>query len=428
MLNATLHPFRSAEARRLALVFAVVYFAQGMWRLPVQPITFVLKEGFGYSATQVATLFSLTTIPWLIKPAYGLLSDFVPLFGRRRKSYLMLNCVLAAAAGLVLSLLPGYTPLPIALLFMVMGLGLAFTDVMTDALMVENGKRMGLTGGFQSVQWASLYTASVLVGMGGGALTERGALHLAFFLAALFPLLSFTMAIFAIREGRVGRQAGQCQATWTAIRGSLRSRDLWVVAGFILFWTFSPSIGTPLFFYQTDTLKFSQQFIGTLTSLSSAAAIVGALAYAGIARSFSLKTILNISVGIGVTSMLAYLAYQDATSAVIVEVTVGCIGTIAMLSFLDLAAQACPKQAEGTFFALLMSVFNAGGQGSEIVGGWLYDSFGYTWLILISAAFTALCWLLVPLVRVEQIEAVAAAPQMAGATPLPRPVAQAVEP
>src|SRR5207253_244370 len=141
-------------------------------------------------------------------------------------------------------------------------------------------------------------------------------------------------AIFAIREGRVGRQAGQFQATWTAIRGSLRSRDLWVVAGFILFWTFSPSIGTPLFFYQTDTLKFSQQFIGTLTSLSSAAAVV-----------------------------------------------------------------------------------DAGGQGSEIVGGWLYDSFGYTWLILISAAFTALCWLLVPLVRVEQIEACAAAPQMAGATP-----------
>src|SRR2546428_1239620 len=188
-----------------------------MWRLPVQPITFVLKEGFGYSATQVATLFSLTMIPWLIKPAYGLLSDFVPLFGRRRKSYLMLNCALAAAAGLVLSLLPAYTPLRIALLCMVMGLGLAFTDVMTDALMVENGKRMGLTGGFQSVQWASLYTASALVGMGGGALTERGSLHLAFFLAALFPLLSFTMAIFAIREGRVGRQAGQCQATWTAI-------------------------------------------------------------------------------------------------------------------------------------------------------------------------------------------------------------------
>jgi hypothetical protein len=28
----------------------------------IQPITFVLKAGFGYSATQVATLLSLSTI------------------------------------------------------------------------------------------------------------------------------------------------------------------------------------------------------------------------------------------------------------------------------------------------------------------------------------------------------------------------------
>jgi MFS family permease len=418
MLKAALEPFRNPEARRLALIFAVVYFAQGMWDLPIQPITFALKERFGYSATQVASLFSLITIPWLIKPAYGLLSDFVPLFGRRRKSYLMLSCALATAAGLVLSLLPDYTPRRIALLFTVMGFGLAFTDVLTDALMVENGKRMQLTGAFQSVQWASIYTALVLVGVSGGALAERRSLHLAFFLAALFPLLSFTVAVFAVREARVGRQAGQFAATWAAIRGALRSRPLWVVAGFILFWTFSPSIGTPLFFYQTDTLKFSQQFIGTLASLSSVAGIVGALAYSAISRRFALKAILNVSIGIGVASTLAYLVYKDATSAIIIDVTFGCVGMIATLSFLDLAAKACPKQAEGTFFALLMSIYNGGTQGSQIVGGWLYDSLGYTRLILISATFSALCWLLVPLVRVEDIEARAAASDNADESPV----------
>jgi MFS family permease len=416
MRIAALEPFRTAEARRLALVFAVVYFAQGMWELPAQPITFTLKERFGYSATQVASLFSITTIPWLIKPAYGLLSDFVPLFGRRRKSYLMLNSALATAAGLVLGLLPGYTPLRIALLSTAMGLGLAFTDVVTDALMVEHGKRLQLTGAFQSVQWASIDTASVLVGIGGGVLTARGSLNLAFLLAALFPLLSCTMALVAVREERIGRQAGQFQTAWTAIRDAVRSRHLWVVAGFILFWTFSPSIGTPLFFYQTDTLQFSQPFIGMLSSLSSVVAIVGALAYTGMSRRWSLKGILNVSIGIGVTSTLAYLAYKDATSAIVIDVMYGGIGMIATLSFLDLAARACPKQAEGTFFALLMSIYNGGVQGAQITGGWLYDTLGYTWLILISAAFTALCWLLVPLVRIEQIEARAAAPDVAEGT------------
>jgi MFS family permease len=300
-----------------------------------------------------------------------------------------------------------------ALLFAAMGLGLAFTDVVVDALMVEHGQRWQLTSAYQSVQWASIQTASVLVGIGGGALAERGSLRVAFLLAALFPLLSLTLAAFALPEARVGWPAGQWRVRWTAIREALRSRPLWAVAGFLLCWTFSPSVGTPLFFYQTDTLGFSQPFIGTLASLSSVAAIMGALAYAGLSRRVALNAMLRLSIGIGVASTLAYLLYKDVVSAILIDVTLGGIGMIAMLASLDLAAKACPKQAEGTFFALLMSIYNGGVQGSEIIGGWLYETLGYPWLILISAAFTALCWLLVPLVRVEQLEAHAAAPGVA---------------
>jgi predicted MFS family arabinose efflux permease len=77
---------------------------------------------------------------------------------------------------------------------------------------------------------------------------------------------------------------------------------------------------------------------------------------------------------------------------------------IIQLIFLDLAAKACPKLAEGTFFALLMSIFNGGSQVSNITGGWLYGQIGFTTLIFISAAFTALCWLLVPLLKLDESE------------------------
>src|SRR5215468_1389901 len=98
----TLHPFQTPDAQRLAVLFAIVYFAQGMWYLPNQTITIVLKER-GLSAGQVADFFLITIIPWLIKPVYGLLSDFVPLFGRRRLSYFLITSSLAAIAGLILA-------------------------------------------------------------------------------------------------------------------------------------------------------------------------------------------------------------------------------------------------------------------------------------------------------------------------------------
>ena len=51
-------------------------------------------------------------------------------------------------------------------------LGLAFSDVLTDAMMVENGQRLGLTGAFQAVQWAAISAASIAVGLAGGRLAE----------------------------------------------------------------------------------------------------------------------------------------------------------------------------------------------------------------------------------------------------------------
>src|SRR5262249_50076725 len=64
-------------------------------------------------------------------------------------------------------------------------------------------------------------------------------------------------------------------ATWRAIRHALRERETWLVAGFIFFWTFSPSFGPAFLFYQTDTLGFDQQFIGHLGALSSLAGVAG---------------------------------------------------------------------------------------------------------------------------------------------------------
>jgi MFS family permease len=398
-----LHPFQTPDTQRLAILFAVVYFAQGMWYLPNQTLIITLKER-GLSAGQVATFFTFSVIPWLIKPAYGLLSDFVPLFGQRRKSYLLVTSSLAAGAGLAMGLVAPHSYWWLAGLFTVMGLGLAFTDVLVDALMVENGQPRGLTGAFQAVQWGAIYTASVLVGELGGFLAERRSLSAAFVLAALFPLISFAMTLFVVHDppARADREA--LRQTLAAVRKAVGERDLWIVAGFIFFWTFSPSFGPALLYYQTDRLKFSQQFIGHLAALGSIAAVGGAFIYAPLSRGVPLKRLINASIGAGVAGTLAYLLYRGAWSAVLIDTVFGGVGMITQLAFLDLAAKSCPRRVEATFFALLMSVFNGGTQSAQVVGGYLYDWLGFTTLVLISAAFTALAWILVPLVRIDRIE------------------------
>jgi len=151
-------------------------------------------------------------------------------------------------------------------------------------------------------------------------------------------------------------------------------------------------------------LKFGQQFIGHLSALASIAAVGGAIVYAPLSRRMPLKRLINLSIGIGVVSTLAYLLYRGVWSALAIDTIFGAVGMITQLAFLDLAAKSCPRRVEATFFALLMSIYNGGTQGSQVVGGYLYDWLGYTPLVLISTAFTAASWFLVPLVRIERIE------------------------
>jgi Na+/melibiose symporter-like transporter len=416
---ARLNPFKTAEARRLAFLFGVVYFAQGMWYLTEQPITIVLKDR-GLTAGQVADFALIAIVPWLIKPVYGLLSDFVPLFGRRRQSYFLLTSTLATVTGVLLAwgdwIAHGqvwavsvfgvtFTLVEGVFLFTAMALGIAFNDVLTDAMMVERGRPLGLTGAFQSVQWGCITLSLVLVGELGGRLSETRSLSTAFLIAAAFPLVSLAMGIVFVREQPARAAAGAFAETWRAIVATLGGREIWIVAGFIFFFWFSPSFGPAFLYYQTDTLGFSQQFIGRLAALGYAAGAIGAVLYAPLSRRLPLKRIVNLSIALGVAATLAYLLYRDATSAIMITIAFGPINMILNLAFLDLAARACPRRVEATFFAALMAVYNLGMRSSENVGARLYDVIGYTPLVYLAAAMTALTWLLVPLVDIDRIEA-----------------------
>jgi MFS family permease len=401
-----LHPFQTAEAQRLAMLFAVVYFAQGMWTLPVQTMTLMLKER-GLSASDVADFFLLSTIPWIIKPVYGLLSDSVPLFGRRRKSYFLLSSGLASVAGFALAVGADHGYARLAWLYTAMGLGLAFTDVLTDAVMVETGKPRGLTGAFQSVQWAAISAATLAVGVLGGYLAHSRSLRGAFLLTAGFPLVSFAMVLALLREAPSRFDRAAVRDALTAIRVAATHRDLWVVAAFIFFANFNPLFGPSFLYYQTDVLRFDQRFIGVLASLTAVGSIVGAMIYAPLSRRVPLKRLILFTIGGGTVGTFTYLFYSGPAPATVIDVLYGVLAMILQLSLLDLAAKACPKRAEGTFFALLMSIHNGSVQLSTNAGGRLYDALGFTALVLISTAMTALAWLLVPLVKIDRIEAAA---------------------
>jgi len=116
-------------------------------------------------------LLSLTYWPWVLKPAWGFIADTFPILGSRRRSYLMLAGLVSAVGYAGLGMGIGGDEKVAVLLQMTLGnFGIAFSDVVVDALVVDKARDDArLMGGLQSFSWASRALGAILSAYASGA-------------------------------------------------------------------------------------------------------------------------------------------------------------------------------------------------------------------------------------------------------------------
>ncbi|MBW3542981.1 MAG: MFS transporter [Planctomycetes bacterium] len=402
------------EVTGLVLLFGAMYFVQGIAEptagLIYQPTRSLLKS-WGQTASEITTFSAWLALPWALKPLYGLLTDFVPLLGTRRRSYLVIT-TLATAAGLgcVYLFPPGRGQTAILFWMLLLPtIGVAFSDVVVDAYMVETGQPRGLTGRLQSVQWASMYAATILTGYVGGVLSGAGRQDLAYLICAFATLCSLCLVLLFVREEHRRPQPGQFREAARQLVKAATTPAVVVAAAFLFLWNFNPFNQDVLYIYMTKPLGFSEEFAGETLSLLAVGAVLASLAYGIYCRRIPFGLLIHGSILAGIASTLAYWGLSDRLSARLISVGVGFAYMTGSLVQLDLAARACPPQAAGTTFALLMGVTNLGMSLSTGVGGKLYERWSALWtpgrafdlLVGVGAAATAACWLLVPMLRRE---------------------------
>jgi MFS family permease len=397
------------STRKLFIIFAALYFVQGTGELSAgllsQPLRSLLRN-WGSDSAEIATFMFLLGIPWYIKPIFGLLTDFIPIKGLRRKSYLILSSLLMIGGFLAATLLP-LTPgagTAILLVLLLPSFGIAFKDVATDATMIETGQPLGITGRLQSAQWGAMYAAGLLCGVAGGWISQHGQQRLGFLACALLGAVALYIAIFHIKETpRPDLHRGQLKRAIKVLGEAARTRIVILIAVFYFLLNFNPFSADVLYVHMSEELGFSEQFIGYTYTIGSFASILSCILYWLFAKRVPLRILLHGSVIFMVLSSLVYIGLGTKTSAIIISFSYGLIYMVTSLTQLELASRYCPPAAAGTVFALLMSLSNLSVSLSSILGGRLYEawklSFGastaYSLLVVAGAGFTAACWLLV---------------------------------
>ena len=388
-----------------AVVFAVEGIGQARVGIILQPLTNFLKT-HGWSPLEVTAYFGALNFPWVIKPVFGLISDFVPLFGYRRTSYLILASGAAAAGYAGIALLDD--PIRFALFLLLTSYAMATASTLCGALLAENGRTFRQSSLFVGQQWLWFYVAIMLSALAGGELVEHlsaaAALKAGAAIAAVAPVAVLLATPLLLREPRSRPSRQQFADTWHGIVAAATSRRLWLVAAFLFLYAFAPGFGTPLYYHMTDTLRFSQAYIGVLGTIAAAGWIVGALVHRWLLRRMNTASLLYLSIVLGTVSAASFLLLTDEVTAAIVNFANGFAQMIATIASLSLAARHCPQRAEGFAFAGLMSISNLADIASLNSGAFLYEHVFDSHLgplIVVSAATTAITIVLVPFLGVK---------------------------
>ncbi|KAI4379755.1 hypothetical protein MLD38_006009 [Melastoma candidum] len=388
-------------------------------------ITYGVSQGLGGSMNRVSTKYymkdvqkvqpsqsqfywGITSIPWIVKPLWGLLTDVLPLAGYRRRPYFLLSGFLGIFSMLVLSLYKVHIFLALVLLTAVSA-SAAIADVTIDACVAQNSiSHPSLASDMQSLCAFSSSIGSLLGFVASGIL-----IHLIGPMG-LFGLLSITSGLplilgFILEEPHMPdfdyKKVNQkfldaCKAIWATLQcGAVWRPSLYMYMSLAL----SLNISEGMFFWYTDAKggpSFSQETVGFLFSIGSVGSLLGAVLYHHALKSHPFRDLcLWTQVLFGLSGMLDLVlvlrlnlryGVPDYIFAVVDEGVTQLIGRLKWMPLLVLSSKLCPTGIEGTFFALLMSIDNAGLLSSSWLGGMLLHflkvtrtEFGNLWLAIL---------------------------------------------
>ena len=336
-------PFASlAMLNRRTAPPLLIYLVAGASGFSSIAETFWVRERLALSAQDLLALAAWLTVPWTLKMVFGHLVDSVPLFGSRRRAYVLLGALLQMGASLALAAAAaGLTgAVPVEAVYVAASLaavvGLVVQDCVADAMTAEVVDRTAPDGTPRDPErvQAELGDVQVLgrVAVMGGAFAVAGAggwvaqilpPEMVFLLAAALPLpslaaaamlrepagstvepspppdprilwggLAFGLAMLALGVGRpplseeiafllsLGVLFWLLRATVEGV--PRQTRRAMAAAGIVIFaFRAAPPPGPGLQWWQIDVLGYSQAFFGTLAQLGSGLAILGALLLGG---------------------------------------------------------------------------------------------------------------------------------------------------
>jgi len=385
------------------LFFILVYFNQGFGSLPSQCLYYLSRETWKLTAAQIGWIAFLTTIPWMIKPIFGIITDCLPIKNHRTKYHLIFSYILLLAC-ISYVVLFGFNIISMIVVGFLMSFCTGFNDCANDCQMVLLEQKENLSGRIQAVQWGSLGIAGLIVSVLGAFIASHFSeplnYKLAYGLTAIIPIITLIYLIKYYKE-----KPTKIKTSLALIKSNFKkalNKNFLIGLTFIACLQFAPSFGTALMIQLREKLLVDKMFLGYAGAIGTVIGLIGYILYYWKAYKYPLKKLLYFAIIFSAITNLFYLYLPNKWIIIVYNIAFGAFGGIAFLSIMAFMAKIIPQGAEGLLYALATSVNNFAGSLSSPVGGWIYDHYGYSITVVISTFFTLACLLFIPKLKINE--------------------------
>ena len=374
---------------------------------PMVSVLSSLTQSLKLPASDVAFYYTVIFIPWNFRAVYGLISDAIPLFGCRRRPYLvtsyLLVCVMQVMYGqLVHSLAASY------MLGVSLSLFFAFSEAVLDAVSVDlvrasQSEPDGETNlikkstDIQSLNMTFRTVGTILALIAAGGLSTELPPRVIISMSAIFPLMSAIICMFAPLEqnfGCIGKKNFVTYICECVRVRRLSGKPVLIPAVFILLYASLPTSSVPFMTYMYQNLGFSNSELHAVAQCASLGGLAGTVLYwRAFRNSTDIRTGFFVSICVSaLTACTRLLIIHGWTSIYFVcadEILINAASRLPLMSVQVIASlvASSPEHSmyEGFVFGLFASVEAWGGTVSGLLSAILSAQVSLVNLVAITA-------------------------------------------
>ena len=394
-MDNSLNNFIEKKYNRNKYAYLLLSFNSGIATITELAVNYYFKDKLKINPAFLSQINAVIKIPFMIKPLFGLITDFFPIFGFRRKFYIIISAILSSLSWLIFAnfKLDWFES---TICLFIINATLGFSTVLSQAIFVELGKlskeykladdTKDLANTYVIVKNLGMIIAAFLKGY----LLEIFSIEGMFIINGINQIMMLFSGIILIEEKvkkneeneyliseKKENEKGNFKLLFNYI---FQKKIIFPFCFIIILILFSsPCLFDTMFYYCSNHLKFTPNEFGIIHSCTLILNLIIIIIHKQfIAKKLSFKQIIFLAKILLFTFTIPnYFLVKNLTKnfindfflVVITNSSAFIFNTLTYLPVFDLAAKLSPKNLEGTVYSIFMSSINLGGNFSIILGG-----------------------------------------------------------